>query len=51
MKLNLNFLGGGGEQNNLPWGGVWIFSVTVYFQEIVFFSKFIFLCTECTVSN
>ena len=34
MKLNWNFLGGGGgrKTNNLPWGKVWIFSGTAQFK-------------------
>ena len=35
MKLNWNFLGGGerGEgckTKNLPWGSIWVFSVTAH---------------------
>ena len=34
MKINQNFLGGGGMQNKKPSvGGVWIFSGTAHFED------------------
>ena len=41
MKLNWNFPGrggggGGGKTNNLPWGGVWIFSGMAHFKKIAY---------------
>ena len=36
MKINWNFLGGGGVQNKKPsMGGVWIFSGTAHFAPLV----------------